>query len=378
MADPLHPVALQVAAAAPSAACDSRPATAGWAAVAAARAALDGQQWQEAAELASALLPAGAADRPDDLALQAQARLTLARARWHQADLVDCCHQALRSAELARRSGGSDGQAGEISAATLAAFALSELELQDHALPLALKALDLAQQAEHFRLLPVALSCAAHVHARLLDLLQSERLHMLALSHARERRDLAALQLAYDNLLLSMNHLHRMAQRRGDLATQQAVVQRAVAYTSHIRSLIEAADLDEWRRISLMQHLGELLGLTGRPAEALQLLQDSLARARRQDSAYLTLDAQTLLAELLQRQGQPEAALACLGDSLDSQAMGQAGYRRQHLGLQVARSCLLALGREAPAQELARRADTLQSRHEQLRQDMLGRLALAH
>jgi hypothetical protein len=329
--------------------------------------ALEAQRWQESAALSKQAL-----QLPLDEALQAQAGLTLARACWHLGELHDCARHALHANALARRTG---DEALCISAATLAAFALSELDLQDAALPLAQHALALAQQPVHFQLLPVALSCAAHVHARRADLVQSELLHLRALSHARENGSLAAMQMAQVNLLLSLILVHRLAAQQGDPVMLAAVAQRGRHYASAVRNLLNRPALEDWRRAGLMHNLGELLGLIGDDAEAETLLRDSLARAQGLETPFATRVAATALAELLWRQGRAEAALACLADELASAEIDRSGFLRQLRGLRTAQACLQALGRASEAQALEARVAEVQRVHDAMRADVQARLA---
>jgi tetratricopeptide (TPR) repeat protein len=325
--------------------------------------ALAQQRWQHAATLARQAL-----QELSDPGQQARAHLTLARACWHQASLISCCRHALHADELARQAADAPT---EISAATLAAFALAELNLEQHALPLALRALQATQRPQCFGLLATALSCAAHVHARLADLEQAEGLHMRALSHARESGDVRAVQLAFDNLLLSFIFMHRLAAERGDTGIAEAVMRRSRVHLGQIRGLIDRQDLDAWRRLSLTCNLGELLSLAGETTEARALLEAGMVQARQLAADYSMLSASTALAELLAGQQQPEAALACLGGLSRDSVFGKAGYRLQMRTLQLTQTCCMALQRPAEATAVAARIEVVRQAQRQAQQEVL-------
>ncbi|MCV2356705.1 hypothetical protein LNV09_21405 [Paucibacter sp. B2R-40] len=322
--------------------------------------ALDEHRWSDAITQARQAITVSQAEGKQPLAY-----LVLARGLWHVGDLVECCRYALRSEALA--TNGID-DAGAINAATLAAFGLTELNLELHALPLAQRALATAQKQELYQQLPQALSCAAHVYARMSDLDNSDALHMRALSLARETKSWPALQMAYDNLLVSFVIMLRNLEQRGDMHGKQVVVDRSRLYTSHVRSLLGNLELEEWRRGSLMHNLGELLLVSGELDEAQLLLQEDLDRTRDMAQGYSdALAAQTAMAELHHRRGEPEAALTLLGESLTSSSLGEAGYRRQLLCLQIAESSYQKLGRALEAKIMAGRIQNTLQLHEQMR-----------
>lgn len=329
-------------------------------ALAQAQLALDEYRWSDAITQARQSIAETPAQGKQPLAY-----LILARALWHVGDLVECCRYALRSEALASQA---NDDAGAINAATLAAFGLSELNLELHALPIAQRALATAQKKNLYQQLPQALSCAAHVYACMADLENSDALHMRALSLAREAKSWAALQMAYDNLLVSFVIMLRSLEQGCDTHGKQVVVDRARLYTSHVRSLLGNAELEEWRRGSLTHNLGQLLLVSGELDEAQPLLQAELDRTRDMTAGYSdALTAQTAMAELHHRRGEPESALTLLSESLSSSSLGEGGYRRQLLCLQLAASCYQELGRTLEAKIMAARVQNTFQLHEQMR-----------
>ncbi|MBT9492497.1 MAG: tetratricopeptide repeat protein [Paucibacter sp.] len=331
--------------------------------------ALRAQQWEQAAELCQQLLQAATLGGQ-----LTQAWLTLARARWHQGDLPASYQAALQAKEAAQRC---NDAASAISAATLAAFALAELGLADQAWALAEYALALAEQPAMFKLLPTALSCAAHAHARRADLPHSESLHMRALSFARESGDPKALQLAYDNLLLSFIFLLRSAQQQGQTRLVDAVQQRARNYAPQIRSLIDSPQLIDWRRISLMHNLGELLSLCADLDAAQTLLEASLEQARKLSANYSTLSALIALAELSHRRGDAEAALAYAAQSLAMDEVRTAGHLLHSRCMQIAETCYRAQGRSDEADAIAERMNAARQRHQSVLRALTAQGSLA-
>ncbi|TDP71041.1 hypothetical protein [Roseateles toxinivorans] len=221
---------------------------------------LAAQQWPAAREAAQAMT--AICKEPVWLG---RAWLLSARAAWHLSDLDACLADAMLALAQARQAAQQDTQ---ISALTLAAFALAELNRAEQALPLADEALALSEVGPHFMLRPVALSCAAHLQARLGHLQESESLHMQALSLARESGSPERLQMAYDNLTLSLAHTHRAARRAQDDGLAEVATRYAEKHMPQIRNLMRDERLEDWRRRSLMDNLAALLELRGSAQEA--------------------------------------------------------------------------------------------------------------
>ncbi|QPF74536.1 tetratricopeptide repeat protein [Roseateles sp. DAIF2] len=315
------------------------------AALAAAREALQACRWDEARQQAEAALAAGLTGMA-----QGEALLLLALSHWWLGHLGRVHRPALRAAVLPAQPHV------RIRALNLAALALGELGLAHEALPLAQQALELARQPGQHEQLSGALSCTAHVHARLGDLENAELLHMQALSMARESAQPAQLQQAYCNLLLSfaLAQDELLEQQRPQAAA--AAPQRGLHYVSHARSLLRDPRLDDERRAALELAIGHLLMLLGRLDEAEPLLRAAIANSERLGSDYTLRSACHSLAELLRRRGEPAAALALLRAQPEPPSLGLRLARRRCL-----LACLIALGEEhqaveeALAQELAQR-----------------------
>lgn len=308
-----------------------------------AHAALQTQHWARALGLAQQAL-AG----PLSAAQRIEALLLVAQSQWRQGDLMRVYRPALQAAALAR------GQAllpQAIRGLTLAAFALGELSLADEAMPLAQQALELARQPAQHAALPGALSCAAHVCARLCDLEQAEHLHMQALSLARETGEIQSLHQAYGNLIASFIVAHKELLAAGQHGAAQAALARARRDASHARSLLDDPRLDEYRRFGLMLNLGHLLVLADRLDEAEPLLRAGIALAHKQAAGYYLLSGEVSLAELLIRRGRPAEALPLLRGALHP-VPGQGGFSLQLSALRSALACQRALGREDEAAAL--------------------------
>jgi hypothetical protein len=331
--------------------------------------ALERQQWANAlahAEQEAARLPAGAS--------RARALLTATRAQWHLDNFLGSLKLAVLC--LANRDSQTPATL-SVHALTLAAFALNELGATQEARPLAQRALVTARLESLFDLLPTALSCAAHVDSCGGDLDRAEALHIEALSHARKAADKLPLQMALDNLLMSYIELLRDASRRGDFAMAEAVRQRSRRHVAQARLLAEDPDLPQWRRLSLAQSLGELLGLGGDPAEGERLLSECLVQSTAAADAFSTQAIATALAEQLEMQGRHSQALEMLRAHVHHDDLRRGSYRRRLLALRTAESCLRHLGLDAEAARMSERIGAQTQQWLSLRQEAIQCLAAA-
>jgi tetratricopeptide (TPR) repeat protein len=323
--------------------------------------ALAAQQWTQALALARQALALA-------LALPGPARVealyVVAQCQWRLGLLPQAQQTARQAAELAAEQGLITLQ---IRSLGMAAIALSELSLADDALPLALQALRLAQRPDQHAQLPGALSCAAHVHARRGELEHAELMHMQALSLARETGEIKTLHQAYCNLLAAFVVAYKQRCASGQAAAAQAAAARAQRHTSHVRSLLADARMDEYQRLPLLLSLGHVLLLNGRLGEAEALLLQARQLAERLGANYYRLAAHRIQAELRLMQGQPAQALQLLGELLDP-ASGQGGFSQHLSALHTALDCHRALGQEEPARMLALELDRLLHTREPMRQ----------
>jgi len=339
----------------------------GQAALAQAEQHLAEQQWAEALAAAHRLIEA-ACSEPD---LLARAWLLSARAAWHLADLDACFGAAMQALTRAREA---QQPATQISALTLAAFVLAELNSAEQALPLATEALLLAEAAELFMLRPVALSCASHVHARLRDLPVAEALHMEALSMARESGAPEHLQMAYDNLTLSLSFARRAARERHDDTLARVAELYARKHIPQISSLLRDERIDDWRRVNLMHNLAELHSLSGDPFKAEVLLDEAQQVARALPSEQDVLTAQLLQAELQIQRGAWQAAFELLSPAVATPAFAQVWYQRQLKALSQLLACCNALGLQAQAELLLSRIQQCTQTLSALRARVLSQL----
>ena len=325
----------------------------------AARQAFAAERWQEGLALASRAL-AGSQSPAERVNLG----LVAARCSWHLGDLLQCCRVLLTVHPDA--SAGSD-KAALVDVLTLAVFALAELGCAAEALPLAHEALRLARSHQLHDSLPTALSCAAHVHARVAELDVAEAFHMQALSLARESADLGKLQQAYSNLMLSFVAVARELLARGEVADAEAVAARARRYTSHVRSLLAEPSLDEWRRMNLRHDLGELLSVGGLGEEAEALLRECIHSGKNGLGSYSTVTAEIVLAELLHKTGRTREALDLLAPKLAMPGLAQDGHAWRQMALQTGASCCRALGLGELAADYGAQLQQLADQREQLR-----------
>lgn len=342
------------------------------AALARAEAALGAEDWTQACGLAAELLTG-----PADDALKARAQLVSARALWHL-DQQELVFQHAREAALLASRLGDAGL--HVSANTLACFALTELGCAQAALPLALQALEETAGAADalYRLRPVALSCAAHVHACLGDAHASEALHMEALSLARENGAPEGLQMAYGNLTLSLSLAHREARMRGDAALMAAATAYAQKHIPQLRRLARDERLEPWRRISLRQDLAELLAFCGSMEEAEALYRESMNDPGGPlHSGYYALSTKADLAEMLAAKGRHQEVFDLLHPAVAAAQGVHGGYRRWLLALNVLLNCCHALGLEQQAAELAARIAATEADLSAVRERVLARLASA-
>ncbi|MDI4632361.1 hypothetical protein J7U46_04810 [Pelomonas sp. V22] len=334
-------------------------------------AALADERWAEARDSAADLLAGDADD-----GIKARALLLSARALWHLGQIEQVLQHALDSVLLARAR---DDQALQISASTLATFSLAELGCADAGLPLALRALQATERANDglYMLRPVALSCAAYVHACLAQAQQSEALHMEALSLAREGGSPEGLHMAFCNLALSLSLTHREALRRQDASLAQVATAYAQKHIPQLRRLARDERLDRWRRVSLLHDLAELLAFCGSVREAEALYRESLQEAEGQLTGYYALNAKADLAELLSAQGRHQEAFDLLAPAVAEAQDMQGGYRRWLLVLRALLSCCQALGLASEARELQARMAATELEFAAVRQRVLARLAAA-
>lgn len=342
------------------------------AALASAEAALAAERWEEARERAAALLNSGVEGQ-----LKARALLVSARALWHLDQLEQVFEHSLDTAVLANAL---EDAALHVSATTLACFALTELGCAEAALPLALQALQESRGAADalYRLRPVALSCAAHVHACLGDAQAAEALHMEALSLARDNGSPEGLQMAFGNLVLSLSLAHREARSRGDALLIQAATNYAQKHIPQLRRLTRDERLEPWRRISLRQDLAELLAFCGSTEEAEALYRESMSEPEGPlRSGYYALSTKADLAEMLAAKGRHQEVFDLLNPAVVASPGVHGGYRRWLLALHVLLKCCQALGMAQRAEELAAKIAATESELATVRTRVLARLAAA-
>lgn len=312
-----------------------------------AQSSLQAQQWLPLQGQLAALL----ARRDLSEAQRVEALLLQAAACWRQGDLPGVTRPALQAATLAGDLAGLRRQC--IRALGFAAFALSELGLADSALPHALRGLALAQDdpAQH-QALPGALSCAAHVHARLGQFDEAEMLHMQALSLARESGLPEALHQAYANLFSAVVSAHgelaSAAEQAQAVRAAQACAQR---HASHVLGFLDDKRLGAYRCMVLMLNLGDLLSLAGRLDDAEPLLRRCLMLAEEQGTRYYQMSAEAALADLLLRRDRPSEAYSLLRRLLDPEG-AERGSSLHLLALRTALACQRRLGDRAAAELL--------------------------
>ena len=337
--------------------------------LASAKQAFKDQAWDAALGAARRTL---ATSRDDDETLEALS--IAARCQWHRGDLVDCCRLSLKTALLSELLG-SDAVTHTICALTLASFALAELDLASEALPRALRALELARTPNFEHHLPLVLSCAAHVQARLGAIEQAELLHMQALSHARQSHRPNAIQMACDNLLVSFIAAYRELAASNEWLLAAAVLERSRKHVAYFRGVIADTRLEDWRRLSLKSNLGKLLGLQGESQGAENMLLEVLREARSRSLIDQVHHTQAALAELLLNQGRAADAWSHLQDGALLTSVNSWGLSKEKRLLTTAIACLQRLGREAEAVPFATRLNALAQAHDAMRRSLMGYLS---
>lgn len=322
-----------------------------------ARVAFSADRWEHAAALATRVLPT----LPDGPA-RGDALRILARASWLLDRDLECY---LACAQAQTLAGTLHDDELLIDAATLAGFALTELEFGDEALRIAQQALEVARRPANYALLAKALSSAGHVMGRGGDIDAAERLHMEAISHARENGDPDILCLALDNLLHAYSAIHRALTQRGDALLALAMPARTERYLIEVRRALETNAVRGWRRAVLECSLGELLGLFGRHADAERLLREGLVKLRAGTAALAVSRVEVLLAELLAAQGRHVEALGLLRASPPTSTRG--GHRYRVLALTTALASLRETGDVQGGADAERDLDELRRRREALR-----------
>lgn len=324
-------------------------------------AALARQEWSVALALATQALSPTLLDRQ-----RAQALLMQARAHWQMGALWQVYLPALEVGRLGRLCGNART---EVDGWSLAAFALAELGLADEARPISLDAL--AAAGDSAELLPRALSCAAHVHARLGDVSHAELMHMRAISLARESHDANLLALAFINLLLSLGlACEELLHGPGEAAAQIALV-RAPRFLAQASGLLADERLPATARAGLQLAAGHLALLCGRLDQAQPWLTAAHRRYCLQGTGYNRLAAEQSLAELALRQGRPAEALGWLSELLAPEP-GRSSFSLRLPSLRTARACHRALGNAEIERTLALELDELLQARQAMREQALG------
>ena len=235
-----------------------------------ARNALAAEQLDEAAALAAQAEAQGLSHRA--LRCAAQAAQLQAEAAWRAGHFAAAFAAALRGAE---RHGEALAWADRVRCLELAALAACSAGLPEEGLPLASRAVALAEEQGLFESLAAALAALAHVQAHLGEYDEAERLHLQALSRARESADGQILVRSYANALMAGAFAHQAMLDSGQFDRAVAAAQRLLQLANHARRHLDEPFMSPRQRAVLRLNLAHGLLCGGRLEEASRLLQEA-------------------------------------------------------------------------------------------------------
>lgn len=312
-----------------------------------ARAALAAERLDEAAAFAAEAETQGLAHKA--LRCAARAAQLQAEAAWRAGRYAAAFASALRGAQ---QLGEALASADRVRCLELAALAACSAGLPEEGLPLAAQAVALADRQGLFESLAAALAALAHVQAHLGEFGEAERLHLQALSRARESADGQILVRSYANALMAGVFAHQamLDDRQFDRAA--AWGQRLLLLANQARRHLDEPFMSPWQRAVLRLNIAHGLLCGGRLDEAAQLLEqarqlsDSLSSAPLRDSlAHALCEVELRQDRLEQAAARVPELLRHLGDSSNAQ------FREQVL--RTARALALRRGRAEQAERLA-------------------------
>ncbi|MGM9515351.1 tetratricopeptide repeat protein [Roseateles sp. DB2] len=193
-----------------------------------------------------------------------------ARAGWALYDL----RQAYVGASLALSHLPAQARIERVEMLDIASLCLSGAGLMDEALEMAREAVELATRPPQLHpVLPRALGALAHVCAQLGQYDEAEMLHMQALSRARESQEPHAMTRAYTNALLAGALAIDELRRRGHDLQADAMGQRQLRLAFQARSQMDAPEMNQRQRSSLLLNIGIGMMHGGRLSEAQALFE---------------------------------------------------------------------------------------------------------
>ncbi|MDM4765794.1 hypothetical protein [Pelomonas sp. SE-A7] len=301
-----------------------------------------------------------------DPRLAARATHLRAEVVWRAGDFASAFATAL---EAGRRHEELQAWPDSIRCLELAALAACEAGLPDEGLPPAVQAVELADRHDLFESMAAALASLAHVQAYLGEYDEAERLHLQALSRAREAADRQILVRSYANALMAGAFAHQSMLDSGQFDRAMAAAQRLLQLANHARRYLDESFMSPRQRAVLRLNMAHGLMCGGRLDEAAQLLKQA-------DQLMLTLDIPALRIAVTHALAEVELRLDRLDEAdarmpwLLQQTGGSSSAPVREQVLKTARALALRRGKAVLAEQLGRQLE--QVRADQRRQRELA------
>ncbi|HEY0855438.1 MAG TPA: diguanylate cyclase [Albitalea sp.] len=247
----------------------------------------------------------------DDALRLARAYSQLASHRWRLGQFELAVLAARAAATRWEPVGGRE----ECDNLCLLAISYSELGLHEEALKAATAAFDKARSNRFELQTAQALNRIGVCFDRLGDPAQSEKMLLQALGQARELGDNDQVLGALNNLMATTISAFYHFRQRGETELAQAALQRARQYGRQSVSLARR-HADSYRLNVTQGNFGEVLGLAGEYDESLRVLHDAVREAQAHGYRAVELRNRHNIGEMLIHQGKLADAIAVLQQTL--------------------------------------------------------------
>ncbi len=293
-----------------------------------ARSVLDSQRPLAAAALALLAEQAcqGSASGSGASACMAAAAQLQAEAHWASGALEQAFSSAMRAAE---HYASLNEPVGQVAMLNLSAVAACAVGLAEDALPLALRALELASQEAPLESLAGALSTFAHVQASLGEFDAAEQVHQQALSKAQESGSGPALVRCVANALMAGVLAFDDLLAGGKTLLAHASSMRLLPLAQQAQALFDMGFMSDTQRAILRLNVGHALMNAEHFEEAGRLFRDSLLLIAESSSEVLHYSAAHALCELDLRCGHLASAQERLQQLLTSRSVSLNPLQRE-------------------------------------------------
>ena len=308
----------------------------------------------------------------DQIACRQAAAVLLTEGHWAMGQFVPTFVCAMRAAALSEQTGQFDAQ---VRVLGLGAMAACSAGLPDEGLPLALQATQCARDRDLFKPLALGLMTLANVHANLGDFDEAERLHMQALSRARESGEDELLVRSFSLALLSGILCLEEAPVESFGEVTSARVMRLLTLAYQARRYLGETQLPSMHRSTLHLNIGHVLMLGGKYDEAGILFRQATALVPDQGASQLRWSIEHSVCELERRCGRLERAWLLLQTLLERMPKHESLFTHEHI-LRTALPLARALNFDEEAARFAEQLQTITKEQERLR--FLSRVELRH